>query len=93
MSELIPLGAGREAQEAPRGVTETQGRAPSSGQRARGTRRARRVLCRGRCRGQRRGAWGGLGGPAPGTRRTPRQFLASQRITSRDCKRVRLYLQ
>lgn len=47
MSELIPLGAGREAQEALRGVTETQGRAPSSGQWARGTRRARRVLCRG----------------------------------------------
>lgn len=49
MSELIPLGAGH----APRGaggvagVTETQGRAPSSGQRAWGTRRARRVLCRG----------------------------------------------
>lgn len=61
MSKLIPLGAGREAQEAPRGVTETQGRAPSSGQRARGTRRARRVLCRGRCRGQRRGAWEGWG--------------------------------
>lgn len=70
MSELIPLGAGREAQEAPRGVTETQGRAPSSGQRARGTRRARRVLCRGRCRGQRRGAWGGWG-PGSGDQTDP----------------------
>lgn len=74
MSELIPLGAGREAQEAPRGVTETQGRAPSSGQRARGTRRARRVLCRGAqagAGGRDEGPGGGAGGPGSGDQTDP----------------------
>lgn len=36
---------------------------------------------------------GALGVPPHGTRLTPQQFLASQRITSRDWKCMRLYLQ